>query len=211
MINSITVWFITPIVLCILVFIHALIVSSKNNEIKKLKKELNNAFFDPLTRAHSRNFFEEEIENFLKRAIRSNQNIAFLVIDLDGLKSVNDTLGHAAGDQMIMAAAEEIRQVIRSTDMFVRIGGDEFLIIAEYKNLDSLEIYISRIEKRISKFSYTFNNSKYFANASVGYSTATLNNNCCKNIEYKTFAESFIAKADKEMYKHKKSKQPPKP
>jgi len=81
---------------------------------------------DPLTDLYNRGYFTEELER-VERGRRFP--VSIMVADLDGLKRVNDTLGHAAGDRLIQGAAQVIRSAVRGDDLVARIGGDEFAII----------------------------------------------------------------------------------
>ena len=70
------------------------------------------------------------MEKEIARAKRRNECIALLFIDLDGFKSVNDDWGHEAGDALLVEVAERLRQHVRAEDVVVRLGGDEFLVVA---------------------------------------------------------------------------------
>ncbi len=84
---------------------------------------------DELTGLARRWRFDEELERQVARATRYDTQATLLLIDVDGLKQINDTLGHQAGDRTLQHVAEAIRDNIRLTDMAARIGGDEFAII----------------------------------------------------------------------------------
>lgn len=81
---------------------------------------------DPLTDLYNRGYFTEELER-VERGRRFP--VSIMVADLDGLKRVNDTLGHAVGDRLIQQAAQVIRSAVRGDDLVARIGGDEFAVI----------------------------------------------------------------------------------
>jgi diguanylate cyclase (GGDEF)-like protein len=87
------------------------------------------ALRDQLTGLHNRRFFDDQLEQALARADRSGRPVALLVLDLDGLKAINDSGGHAAGDAALRAAAEALRASVRSSDLPCRLGGDEFAVI----------------------------------------------------------------------------------
>lgn len=84
---------------------------------------------DPLTGLFNRRRFEEELERTLAHAERYRVPGALMVVDLDGLKAVNDTLGHAVGDELIERVARLLRHSLRTTDVVARLGGDEFGIL----------------------------------------------------------------------------------
>jgi diguanylate cyclase (GGDEF)-like protein len=89
------------------------------------------ALTDHLTRLPNRRVFADRLRQALARAQRSNRSLAVLVLDLDGFKSVNDTFGHAVGDQLLGLVAERLRAVVRTADTAARLGGDEFAVLSE--------------------------------------------------------------------------------
>jgi diguanylate cyclase (GGDEF)-like protein/PAS domain S-box-containing protein len=89
------------------------------------------AFHDSLTGLANRALFSERISHALERGMRRSNLIAVLFIDLDDFKTVNDSLGHAAGDELLVAVAERIRSCVRPEDTCARLGGDEFAVLIE--------------------------------------------------------------------------------
>lgn len=109
---------------------HALALRGTNQSVEiirqKYETSLRDAKFDPMTRMYNRDFFKKEWLEILQSNVFP---ISFLYIDICGLKMVNDTLGHAQGDRMILTAAELVDKVIQMPKFSIRMGGDEFLII----------------------------------------------------------------------------------
>jgi diguanylate cyclase (GGDEF)-like protein len=90
------------------------------------------ALYDQLTGLANRSLFLDRLDQATRRARHApDYRFAVLFLDLDGFKTINDTLGHAAGDQVLAEAAERIRQDIRETDTAARFGGDEFVILLD--------------------------------------------------------------------------------
>jgi len=87
------------------------------------------AFNDALTGLPNRRYFLETLDRSMNSVTRGYHTLALLLIDLDGFKSVNDTIGHDAGDFVLAKVSERVPQVIRKGDMFARLGGDEFTIL----------------------------------------------------------------------------------
>jgi len=89
------------------------------------------AFHDPLTGLANRTLFRDRIDHALLTHRRSGRSVALLYVDLDDFKTVNDSLGHAAGDQVLIAVADRIRSCLRPGDTAARLGGDEFALLLE--------------------------------------------------------------------------------
>jgi diguanylate cyclase (GGDEF)-like protein len=87
------------------------------------------AHYDPLTQLPNRQLFVEEFGRELARAERHGHRLAVLFIDLDGFSQVNDTLGHAAGDAVLVLAADRLRSCVRKSDLLARLAGDEFTVV----------------------------------------------------------------------------------
>jgi len=84
---------------------------------------------DKLTGLYNRRLFEEQFDAAVARALRGNEDLALLVVDLDGLKRINDLGGHPAGDEALRTLAEAVRSSIRASDVPCRLGGDELAVI----------------------------------------------------------------------------------
>jgi diguanylate cyclase (GGDEF)-like protein/PAS domain S-box-containing protein len=98
---------------------------------KKVAQEViwSQANFDPLTKLPNRSMFQDRLSQELKKTQRTVHKLALLFIDLDNFKEVNDTLGHDAGDLLLVEAAQRIASCVRDSDTVARLGGDEFTVI----------------------------------------------------------------------------------
>jgi diguanylate cyclase (GGDEF)-like protein/PAS domain S-box-containing protein len=98
-------------------------------------KLLHNAFYDPLTNLPNRALFLERLRFAVERAKRhADYFFAVLFLDLDRFKNINDSMGHLAGDQLLVSIARRIEEGRRSTDMVARLGGDEFVVLLDEIN-----------------------------------------------------------------------------
>jgi len=101
-------------------------------ERKATEEHINRlAFYDPLTQLPNRRLLQERLKQGIKMNRRLNNQMAVLMMDLDKFKTVNDTLGHIAGDELLQQVAERIQMQLREVDMVARLGGDEFVVLME--------------------------------------------------------------------------------
>ncbi len=99
---------------------------------KRYEHELTHqALHDPLTGLPNRALLADRLEGALRRARRHVQSVGVLIADLDRFKTVNDALGHAAGDTLLAAVSEKLKELVRPGDTVARLGGDEFVILCE--------------------------------------------------------------------------------
>jgi diguanylate cyclase (GGDEF)-like protein len=104
-------------------------VEIAGQEQKRAEEFRQLSIVDPLTGLHNRRFGEERLEAEIARAQRHGHSLTVLMIDLDGLKGINDQYGHGAGDAALQAFAQRLMSATRGSDLPARIGGDEFLVL----------------------------------------------------------------------------------
>jgi diguanylate cyclase (GGDEF)-like protein/PAS domain S-box-containing protein len=102
------------------------------------------SYHDELTGLYNRRFFMEELNRL---DVKRQWPLAILMLDIDGLKRINDTLGHLDGDKLIIQMAEILKQVFREEDIIARVGGDEFMVILPKISDDNLKNIFERLEK----------------------------------------------------------------
>jgi diguanylate cyclase (GGDEF)-like protein/PAS domain S-box-containing protein len=137
---------------------------------KQAEVKLNQlAFHDPLTNLANRTLFVEFLTKAVKQFQRNRRhNFALLFLDLDGFKLVNDSLGHLAGDKLLVAISERLSQEIRDSDTLSRFGGDEFCILMEDVSGETQVIELAnRINNALAK-PFSINDESINTNASIG-------------------------------------------
>ena len=137
---------------------------------RELLKRLNlQAYYDNLTGAYNRVSFNEKLKQSIARSVRSRNSLALVMLDLDGFKDVNDSLGHAAGDELLREVSSRLNGLLRETDVLARLGGDEFIIIQEgVENLQKgIHPFVRKIAGAFEK-SFTINGHDVSISASLG-------------------------------------------
>jgi diguanylate cyclase (GGDEF)-like protein len=104
------------------------------------------AVLDPLTNLHNRRAGEQRLVEEIARSRRHARPLTLILLDIDHLKQCNDQFGHEAGDQMLQSFSERLRRAIRGSDMAVRLGGDEFMIILPECRAEEVRHVLSRLE-----------------------------------------------------------------
>jgi len=102
------------------------------------------AFSDPLTGCANRRAFERDLDRELARCARAELDLSIVAIDLDGLKAVNDSAGHAAGDERLVLLVDTLRRALRSMDGVYRLGGDEFGVVLPDTSLEDAAVVMTR-------------------------------------------------------------------
>ena len=129
---------------------------------------MHQAFHDPLTDLANRSLFLYQVGHALARAVRQQHAVTVLFLDLDNFKTVNDSLGHAAGDRLLVEAARRLSSCVRDSDLIARLGGDEFAMLIE--DGDGVEDVLGIAERIADALSRPFKLSgkEVFVSASIG-------------------------------------------
>jgi diguanylate cyclase (GGDEF)-like protein len=104
------------------------------------------ALHDELTGLPNRRLFADRLTNAIERADRMRSRLALVILDLNGFKSINDTMGHQAGDQVLREVSAHLRKSVRASDTLARLGGDEFIVVATDLDVDqSLDHFMESV------------------------------------------------------------------
>lgn len=127
------------------------------------------AYYDELTLLPNRRLFKMKLEEALNEAIKTNEEIAILCIDLDRFKMVNDTLGHHYGDMLLRFAAKKMKKCLHENDLIARHGGDEFVMFIRDVTRDKIENIARNLIKSFEA-PFLLGNNQYFISGSIGIS-----------------------------------------
>lgn len=123
---------------------------------------------DDLTGLHNRRSFEQHLTHTIDIAERSGNAHGLLYLDLDRFKIVNDTCGHHAGDQLLIKLTQMIQQRLRRGDVFARVGGDEFSIIAQGKTFDDIRALAEDLRVIVSEYTFHYEEHSFKVSLSIG-------------------------------------------
>ncbi len=129
---------------------------------------MHQAFHDPLTDLANRSLFLYQVGHALTRTQRQANAVTVLFLDLDNFKTVNDSLGHAAGDRLLVEAARRLAACVRDSDLIARLGGDEFAVLVEdAASVEEVLAIAGRVGVALSK-PFLLGGKEVFVNASIG-------------------------------------------
>lgn len=111
------------------------------SDLKRVEEELRAlSVTDSLTGIHNRRYFQERLKAELERAQRDMQDLAVIMLDIDHFKRINDQFGHAVGDHVLQSLCQRINHRLRRTDVFCRLGGEEFMVLCPGSNADQAHL-----------------------------------------------------------------------
>jgi diguanylate cyclase (GGDEF)-like protein len=148
---------------------------------------------DTLINLPNRRGFMRELERLIDRARRYDHMAAMLFVDLDGLKIINDTFGHRAGDGALIQVAELLSKGVRHSDVVARIGGDEFAVLLENATDESAHETAARLENMICGCEFTHDGDVLPLSVAIGVGM----------IDGADELDAVMARADEEMYRRK--------
>jgi diguanylate cyclase (GGDEF)-like protein len=122
-------------------------LEKRSDELRESQRQLEQiAYNDPLTGLPNRRLFDDDLKQRVALAMREASPFTLLLVDLDGFKKINDTLGHDAGDALLVTIALRLKHAVRGADRVSRLGGDEFaVILSQTSELASVELVCRRI------------------------------------------------------------------
>lgn len=170
--------------------LYALIRHEKDESLRQL------ALIDELTQLYNRRGFLSVFHQYLEIARREDKDLLLLMVDVDGLKVINDSLGHLEGDRAIIDTAKVLKETFRSSDLIGRIGGDEFVVLAvQASDKDVIGIRM-RLQENTDK--YNQRNPDFTLSLSIGI--------IAFNPKDDVIFEVLLEQADEDLYHQKRQK-----
>ena len=172
-------------------------VARLRSEITRLEQRVEMldrlAHQDSLIELPNRRGFMRQLERLIDRVTRYDDPAAVLFVDIDGLKKINDSFGHQAGDEALIQVAQMLAGGVRRSDCVARLGGDEFGILLEHADEDSARETADRLVARIAGCEFCFQGTCLPLSVAIGVTI----------VEGGDTAESVMARADEAMYRNK--------
>lgn len=166
-----------------------LMLTSANENLEKL------ATTDPLTEVWNRRSFMDRLQMEMQRAYRFEQDLTVAMLDADHFKRVNDTHGHAVGDQVLVGIAKAARARLRDIDVLGRLGGEEFALCLAQTPMEGGRVVAERIRQDIQKLKFTSGNEEFGVSVSIGLAQWTRGES----------ASDALDRADKALYEAKEA------
>ncbi len=160
-----------------------------------LEKVKNLSLTDELTQLYNRRGFITHAEQQIRIAERSRRPVAIVFVDLNGMKGINDKLGHQVGDQALIESANVIKATFRKADIVARLGGDEFAILAVETDDERAQVMMSRLQANVEAYNKQ-STGLFKLSMSTGLSHYDPDNPCT--------VEELLQRADKKMYEMKR-------
>lgn len=162
-----------------------LLLETLENEVGRLQ-----GMIDPMTRVYNRYCLEELLQKEISRSERYASGFSLIVVDLDKFKEINDRFGHLMGDFVLAEVGQILRSCVRGSDVIIRYGGDEFVLVLSETDMLGAEVVVNRIHKKVEEWNRNNRVARFDLTVSTGISLFT---------EGKKITD-LIAEADQRMY-----------
>lgn len=171
------------------------LVQERTAELCKVNEKLLwQASHDPLTGLINRREFEKRLDTAVSAARNEDQIYTLCYIDLDRFKIVNDTCGHAAGDELLRQVSTLFKNQIRKTDVFARLGGDEFALLLRGCSQEQAIPILQKLQDSIQAFRFVWEEKPFSIGASIGMISINAETSCLDSVLSKADAACYSAK-----------------
>jgi len=167
---------------------------TQNQDLQRANEVLAQlSITDGLTKLHNHRFFQDHLTREIKRVNRTGEPLAILLADIDDFKRLNDRLGHAAGDELLVRIAAVMNRSIRESDLLARYGGEEFAIVAGGTDLPGAVTLAEKVREAVAESSFILDDSLRPTRITVSVGVA----------QYKGDRKAFFHSADRALYRAK--------
>lgn len=169
-------------------------LTSRNDELQRANEVLSQlSITDGLTKLHNHRYFQESLTREIKRQSRNEEPLSMLLVDLDDFKALNDRLGHASGDELLVRVASIMAATVRESDLLARYGGEEFVVLATETDLEGAVALAEKIRMAVEQTPHIVNDSLRPVRITVSAGVA----------EYQGDRRRFFEAADRALYRAK--------
>ena len=173
-------------------------LSSANTESQFHENVYRLMTVDDLTQAYNRHYFHESLKREMSRVIRYRRSLSLAMLDIDRFKSINDTFGHLAGDEILKAFVALIRQNIRQSDLLARYGGDEFAIVLPEAGAEAALQFCEKLRGIVGAHAFRYQQQVIEATISIGLQSY-------EHSDGEKTVSQLVAAADARLYEAKKA------
>lgn len=175
----------------------AVMVLHDASEARNLQRDLSyQASHDHLTGLYNRREFDRDLKHAVAHAKRDNLSHALCYLDLDQFKVINDTCGHAAGDELLKELSTQIKHELRKSDVFARLGGDEFAVLLLHCSINKATIVAENIRKLINDFCFHWEGKPFRIGVSIGLAKISDNAHTADEVLASADMACYAAKED---------------
>jgi diguanylate cyclase (GGDEF)-like protein len=169
-------------------------LKSRNEELQRANEVLSQlSITDGLTKLHNHRYFQDSLTREIKRQSRTGKPLSVLLVDLDDFKALNDRLGHASGDELLMRVASIMDATVRESDLLARYGGEEFVVLATDTDLEGAVALAEKIRMAVEQAPHIVNESLRPVRITVSIGVA----------QYAGNRRRFFESADRALYRAK--------
>lgn len=163
-----------------------------------MKKNMEMAVTDAVTNLYNRHFLDTHLDNIFKQAPDNRPKTSLLMLDIDHFKSVNDTYGHASGDEVLEEFSKRVSDNMRSIDLVARYGGEEFVVVMPETDADFAMYIAERVRKKICDEPFKISGAEEPIDITVSIGVSIISDECATK-------ECLLKQADEGLYKAKES------
>ncbi|MDF2700354.1 MAG: Membrane associated domain containing protein, partial [Haloplasmataceae bacterium] len=191
-IKLVFVYFFVSLITYIIIFYLIIHIESYNNLFRKYKEESKKDF---LTGLYNTRQYDLLLNSISKNVFQNNDELAYIIIDIDFFKRVNDTYGHDIGDKVLIQLAEVLKINCKSTEILSRIGGEEFCILSLGSNLDCTIKLAEALRDSVEKYRFFISNDEFiFLTISIGLSVYPTITNDINKLKSLADAALYVSK-----------------